>query len=250
MKKLYALFLLAISQPLQAIEPWTAGTAFTLSQGQSEIGVFSAYRHGLDSDTEISTIAYANIIYPNISLKQKWTGLSGWQFSSEHALSYPTMFLDATASDGIGGLLPPTTSTPELLTVNNRFYFSKHLSKDMILTPSVSIELTAGANEGLMPTIDFPMLYQRTASYHTGVAFNTGIDLDGVFADSWGYSADLEYFYLPGLDANSAWESKALLFYQWGLNRRVLFGYKFIDAKYPYGENSHAFPMLDVIWSW
>ncbi|MBD3670691.1 MAG: hypothetical protein HUJ29_07945 [Gammaproteobacteria bacterium] len=249
-KYILVLSLSLYSLSAAALEPWSEGTAFTLSQGSSEIGLFSPYRHGLSHDLEISTYPYANLVYPNVSLKKQWTSLGAWRFSTQHAFSYPSLFLDTVSSSGIGGLLPANTQVPQLFSVNNHFYFSRRLANGAILTPRISVELTAGAQPNTMPTIDFPLLYQRTASYHSGFTLNTGVDIDGLIGSNWGYSADLDYYYLPNMNGDSALEHKAMLFYEWNKDRRLLFGYKYVSGSYPFGYDSRTFPMIDLLWSW
>lgn len=252
MMKILSTFILIIvsGTSLHAAEPLTMGTAITLEEGHSEIGVFTPYRHGLSDDMEISTHYWANLLFPNVALKKRWISNGAWTIASEHAFSYPTLMMDAVSKDGILGLLPSSVSIPQMLTINNTAYFSYRPSEDLIVTPHIGVELTLGGNIDTLYTIDYPLLYQETASYYTGQAWNIGVDVDGSLSQNWAYSADLEYDYLPGLTGDYSLSSKLMFTYRWRKNKRTLFGIKAIKGSYPFGMDNRNFILMDVIWNW
>lgn len=224
-------------------EPRGATTVFSLSQGNGDVGLFSPYRHGLVNELEISRLAYTDLNVPQVTYQKRWTGPGDWQISSVHTFSYPGLSLDSIAHPDIDTLLP------QLLSVNNHLYFSRQFSDRLTITPSIGLALATGASPGTS-SIDLSLSYPRYNFDHNGYCINTGIDIDGVFNENWGYTADLEYFSIAGLNGDSAWGHKVALFYEWKKNRRISFGYTSISGIYSYGYDARTYPMFDILWSW
>ena len=240
--------LLSLASPMavKAIEPPDTVTTFTLSQGQADIGLFSSYRHGPVNDLQINTFPHSRLLFPNLTIKKSWGSLSGWQFSSTHAFSYPILLADPAACPDGCDLFSASGPLPQMLSVNSHFYFSRHLSDSLVVTPSISVALTAGSPSA----VDLSLYNRQINPYHNGYSINTGIDIGGAFSNNWGYSADLEYFSMAGLEGDTAWEHKAMLFYEWNKNQRVSIGYKYTSGLDLFGSDAHTLPMLDFLWSW
>ncbi len=249
LRHLLILFLFFIP-PVQAKPIWTIGTAEIMPQGKYESGVFSPLRYGWKEDIELSTYAIFDVILPNISLKKQWLKNKNAAFSSEHSLSYPSLFLDIFSKEGIAGILPANTSVPTLLTINNQLIYTLKLSPSLWISPQFAIETTLNAKKGAMPTIDFPLAYQSTASWHTGTSYRLGVDIDGAIAENWSYTLDLDLYDLGGLKGNQAMEHKAILRYQLKSKNTILFGYKYVSGDYPFGKDARFFPFADYLWQW
>ena len=246
MRRSIILIVLLVFSSLTHAKIWTIGTAEVMQPQAFETGVFSPLRYGLDETTELTTHPVFDFILPNVSIKKQWFKQNNNSFASEHTLSYPSWFLKTISRKGTGGVLPANTKVPQLLTINNDFYFTHKVRDNLWLTPQFSIEHTLNASMNAMPTL----AYQRTASYHDGTIFRVGFDMDGSYGNHLSYTLDIDYYYLPRMDGNYAWEHKALLRYSFGKMFSTLIGYKYINAAYPFGKESRFFPLLDLLWNW
>ena len=245
------MLLIALLLPSLAIASnWTAGTAHTSPKGTMEVGLFNPLKYAVSDDTELATFPIDNLLFPNLAIKHQWKQNASWAFASQHSLSYPSLLLKTISREGSGGILPNNSDIPQLLTLNNQFLVSYTTPSGMIFTPQIGIELTYGAEADRFPTIDLPLIYQRTASYHSGYTVNGGIDIDGDINSHWAYSLDLDFYYLPNMDGDTSIEHKALLQYFTGRHMTLMAGYKFIRAEYPFGQNTRLIPLVDILWRW
>lgn len=229
---------------------WTAGTANTSPKRTWEVGIFNPLKVAITDNTEIATFPIDNLLYPNLGIKHRWKKNIHWAFASQHNLSYPSLLLKTISREGSGGILPANSDIPQLLTLNNRFLVSYETSTGLIITPQFGFEVTYGAQQDRFPTIDLPLIYQRTASYHSGYTVNAGIDIDGDINTHWAYSLDLDLYYLPDMDGNTSLEHKALLQYFTGQYLTLMAGYKYVRGEYPFGKNIRLIPLVDLLWRW
>jgi len=221
-------------------------TTFSLSQNGSEIGLFSPYRHGLINDLQINSFPDSRLITPNVTITKQWGRLSGWQFSSTHAVNYPILFLNASACEEGCSLFSGSAQSSQLLNLNSHFYFRRHLSQALTVTPNIGVEM----NSGGFSSSEITQLGLQFNPYRAGYSFNTGIDINGSFDSNWGYVADLEYISISGLSGDSAWAHKAMFYYEWKKNQRVAFGYQYTSGLSNFNFDAHAYPMLDFLWAW
>lgn len=223
-----------------------AVTTFSLSQNGGKIGLLSPYRHGLINDLQINSYPDSRLISPNITITKQWGMLSGWQFSSTHAVNYPILLLDTATCDDSCSLLSGSAQSSQLLNLNSHFYFRRHLSETVTITPNIGLEM----NSGGFSSSELSQLGLQFNPLRAGYSFNTGIDINGSFDSNWGYVADLEVFSLSGLSGDPAWAHKAMLYYRWNKNQRVAFGYQYTSGLSTIDFDAHAYPMLDFLWSW
>jgi len=219
------------------------GTTFTLSQGVSDIGLLSPYRHGLLNDLQISAYPDKRLSNPNITLSKAWGNIRGWQLTSRHELNAPSLSLSSSTCQGSCSL---NSTSPQLLNLNSQFYLSHQFARAVTVTPSIGLEVNAGD----LSSTELGPLGILFNPFHSGYSINTGIDVSGYFGSNWGYAANVEYFSVATAQASDPiLGHKAMLFYEWDKHRRISLGYQYTNGLYHYQYEDRAYPMLDFLWS-
>ena len=243
------LFLFNISLADNAI--WFDGSAKTLPKGRYEMGIFQPLRYGLNKSTELVTHPLIGFIMPNIAIKKTWGDYCCYDFATRHGLTYPTLLLKSIARKGTGGFLPYLSTIPQIFTFNNQVILTKSMSDDHWVTTKMGFIISLKAGKMDMVTIDFPLIYPRTITYHSGLAFNLGIDFDGKLYKKLDYNLDIDIFLLNTPTGNYAFEHKAMIIWKRNSRFAILVGYKLIYGEYPYGPdpyNPRIIPLIDLQW--
>ena len=227
---------------------WSEHTAYTLPQGRWEIGLFGPVRYGLKDDLEIEIHPVWAFLSPHVAIKKGLASRGAWQIGIRQSLAYPTLLLNTLARGGIGGILPPDVNIPHIVSSDTRFLLSNALTDRFSITLRAQLNISSRFGESDFPHIPVPVVYPRTASYQ-GLATLGG----GLFA-RYGLGdveirSDTQIWYMVGNDAN--WSAEQWLSVRWF----ALEGFS-VDGGvvgtvgvYPYGQNWHLIPTLDMTWS-
>ena len=243
---------------------WLPGTAYTLPQGQWEVGIFHPVRWGQKDNREISFFKLTSFLMPNLTVKQRWAQKNEWTISTSHSFYYPTPLLKKLQSPlgmDIGepnmfALISPEFEIPHMVSFGNSFVASKSLSDNKILTVNVKFSFAmGGSNLAKESTIDLPLVYHRLAVYYNGWLLRFGSDLNGQIGEKLSYLIDGDYILIPGMKGYFTLEHKGMLFWEKSSTFQVSIGYKLIYGLYPdgYPNNNitrfHVLPLLDLQWA-
>lgn len=231
---------------------WSSGTACTLTAGRWEVGLFQPLRHAVSESVELSTHPLAFFLIPNLSVKWSHGSKGGFQIATRHSLTYPTPLLRLLSRKGIGGLISPEFSIPQLVSIYNEVLVSKPIAESILATANAGIcfAIKSGALDD-RTTIDLPVVFPRLNVYYAGYGFHGGTDLRVNVYRRWGLQATAGAFYYPAADEQFAFEQKGLLL--WNKNRRfqLCLGYQLTYGEYPFGTQWHLFiPEFDLSWGW
>ncbi|MCF7858763.1 MAG: hypothetical protein K9N07_05490 [Candidatus Cloacimonetes bacterium] len=226
---------------------WSKGKPDVLPQGRLEVGVFQELSYGFNETTEFSTNALANFVMPNFTIKKFWKNIEGWKFSSKHSLIYPTLLLNLIAKEGAFGILPDNSKIPQIFVLSNQFMLSYSYNKHLNVIPKIGFSVALISGESDFPTLDMPIVYNRTSVYHEKRMFNIGIDIRGDVIPKLEYLVDLDKFILDKDYCKYSYEHKAMLI--WKINRKFALsgGYKLCYSDYPSRLQRHTdiIPLLD-----
>ncbi len=235
---------------------WLSGTAYTLSQGRWEYGLFQPIRWGQSEDREISFYKLTALLMPGVNVKQRWLQRYQWTLSSTHSVYYPTPLLKIIAKEGIGGMISPEFDIPNMVSLWNMALASKRVDPNRILTLKAGVAFGFGGLD--LPegsTIDLPLVYHRLAVYYNGWLMRFGADFNIRISKKWAYMVDGDLFLIPGMKGSLALEHKGLLTWEKSNNFHLTLGYKFIYGEYPDGypddktTRTHILPLIDFVWS-
>lgn len=229
---------------------WSATAAHTLPKGRWEIGLFQPLRYGQTDRLEWSTHPILNLVIPNLSVKIAHGDGVGWQLATRHQLHYPTPLLRLVRREGTGGLIAPDLDIPAILLLRSELLLTRTLGPSRQLTAKGGVALVAktGAIDE-RATIDLPIIFPRMAAYRQGYQVNLGLDLLGQLFGRWGYGVDMDVFLTPGFDQPLAFEHMGLAFWRKSDRFQLLMGYKLTFGGYPFGDQWHLLPLLDLQWA-
>ncbi len=226
---------------------WSKGTTDVLPQGRWEVGIFQPLSYGLNESTELSTYALADLVIPNLTLKKFWKNIDGWKFTSKHSLIYPTIFLNVLAKEGALGILPDNSDIPQILVMNNQFMLSYRYNKYFNFIPKIGFSVALVGADSNFPTIDMPIVYNRTSIYHENVMFNIGLDVRGNISPKFEYLIDIDKFIMDKEYCEFSYEHKVMII--WKINRRFALsaGYKLSYSDYPSNmqRSTDIIPLID-----
>lgn len=236
---------------------FTHETAVTLPAGRWEMGLLKPLRYGVTDDFELSTHPLVNAVMLNIMAKVGITEFRGWNVATEHTLAWPTQLLRTMQGRGylgglmlVNGLLPPDAHVPQIITTNHYVMGSAPVGTDHVFTARFGFLLAITFGEGRLPTIDYPVLYTRTAALHDGVAFTGGVDMRGRLYGMLHYRFELDVWGLARSEGNWAVEHALQLSLRTSEQFSIELGYKVVVGDYPFGRDGHILPTFDLHWGW
>ncbi|NOZ35872.1 MAG: hypothetical protein GXO80_11310, partial [Chlorobi bacterium] len=155
LKLFFIIFIISISGISRAQNlKWSNGSADVLEQGRKEIGVFAPFKIGLKNSSELSVHPLLFFVIPNITYKKQWKVTDNYRFASIHTLTYPTLLLKMLSRNGAGGILPATSTIPQLFKLNNSALIS--IDKfGQTFTLSAGIDLCLSAGDSDFPYIEW-----------------------------------------------------------------------------------------------
>jgi hypothetical protein len=231
---------------------WTSGTAFTMPAGRWEIGLFQALRYAWSGSVELSTHPLAFFLIPNLSVKWSHGSRNGFQIATRHSLTYPTPLLRAVSRKGIGGLISPEFTIPQMVSIFNEVIVSRPLGRSFLATADAGV--CFAIKSGWLDertTIDLPIVFPRLNVYYAGYGFHGGTDLRVDAFRRWRIQAGAEAFYYPSADERFAFEQKGLLLWNKSVTFQLCAGYRLSYGEYPFGTQWHLLaPVFDLAWGW
>lgn len=229
---------------------WSSGAAHTLPKGRWEVGLFQPLRYGQTDRLEWSTHPIMNLVIPNLSVKIAHGDRAGWQLATRYQLHYPTPLLRLVSREGTGGLIAPDLDIPAILFLRSELLLTRTLGPSLQLTAKggAALVVKSGAMDE-RATIDLPIIFPRMAAYRQGYQVNLGLDLLGKLFGRWGYGADMDIFLTPGFDQPFAFEHKGLALWRKSDRFQLLLGYMLTFGGYPFGDQWHLLPLLDLQWA-
>ena len=227
---------------------WTGGTACNIPAHRVEFGLLTASRYGISNRLELSAHPLMFFLMPQVSLKVNWGGDAGFMLATEHGIFYPTLFMRLVAAKGTGGLISPEFSIPQMAAISNRILVSYRPFGKALLTAHAGISFALeSARPDPASTIDLPVIYPRLAVFYNQPEADAGLDFRGYFIPRFGWLLNGENFFVRGTKRNYFFENKGVLVYTSKReNLRVEAGYKLCFGRYPYGEQWHLLPVVDI----
>ena len=230
---------------------WQRESAYLLTPGRLEKGIFQPLTYGFSSRLEITTYLLSNFVLPNVTLKCAHRDWFGWKLATVHAVAYPTPLLRLIAREGIGGIISPEFEIPRMLSLCNGLIISRRYGEQLI-------SFKASLNLGLRceklderTTIDLPLAYPRLMPFYHGYGLRTGFDYRRQVNRTLDVMIDSDVFIFPGSDNGFNWESKCLLQWHPSPRNQFSFGYKLVYGEYPFGNAWHLFiPIFDYQHAW
>ncbi|MBT3755133.1 MAG: hypothetical protein HOD64_01460 [Candidatus Cloacimonetes bacterium] len=250
MKKIIILIVISLVMLSLSAETsiWSKGTTDVLPQGRWEVGIFQPLSYGLNETTELSTYALADLVMPNITLKKFWKNLDGLEFTSKHSFIYPSLFLNVMAKEGAFGILPDNSVIPHIFVLNNQFMLSYKYNEYLNFIPKIGFSAALVIGDSDFPTIDMPIVYNRTSIYHENIMFNIGLDVRGSVSSKFEYLVDIDKFIMDKEYCEYSYEHKLLLI--WKINRKFALsaGYKLSYSDYPstMQRRTDFLPLIDL----
>ena len=224
-------------------------TASVYMRGDGELGLLTPLRVGLGKDMEMQLRVPWVLALPHVGVKKQWYAAGRYQFASLHSLGYPTWFMALFSRAGTGGLLPAHVVPGQRLSLHNRLLWTQNYA-GYDATLYAGAFHTLGARRDDAPTIDYPFFYSRMASWYTGFSFYGGMHVRAALSSMWKLSLNLQRHHMPGFDRDFAWEQTLLLHYLPGKQWAWASGVEAVYGRYPFGRDTHLYPLLNVRWRW
>lgn len=228
----------------------TAGDARLMPQGRWQVGMFQPLRYGLSPTVELSAHPLWFFIIPNLSAKWSHGACSGFNVASRHSIIYPTPLLRTMAKKGIGGIISPEFTVPNMLMINNELLLTHSLPR-VTATLSLGVGLALRSSEfDERTTIDLPLVFPRLNVLYHGYRLFSGIDLQGRLYKKLMWHADANFLYCPPANADFSFEQKALLLWNKSDHFQLCGGCLLTFGEYPFGTQWHLLPLIDLQWAW
>lgn len=231
---------------------WASGTAYVMPEKRLQVGLFQPLRHGWSKSIEFSTHPLWFFVIPNAAVKWQHGTMGNTVISTRHSFSYPTPLLRTLSREGTGGIISPEFEIPHMFSINNELLLSRTVLGNHLLTGKAG--LAVGLRFGELDertTIDLPLVYNRLAPFYHGYQLRAGIDLQGQLYGRWHYQINADYFYIPAVHFNKAFESLGLILWNKSPATQYSIGYKLSYGQYPFGSQWHLFvPVFDIQKAW
>ena len=225
---------------------WPDDTALTLREHRIALGLSSQSAWGAHRRFDVRLHPLLFWVLPHVEVKVRWLDDGRWQLSSAHRVGYPTPFLSLVSREGSGGLLPPTTSVPHALSLDNDVLGSAEWRDGQWATLRAGAAV-AWVGSGDETVLDFPILYQRFAALYAPIVPRLSLVASGLVAERLSYNVEFKHYWLPLHDQplRHANEYFAEVYLRLGQNHRLGAGGRLSVARLPVGLRSHFLPHLD-----
>jgi hypothetical protein len=226
----------------------TDNTAFLIPDGKWESGIFQSFRFGLNEKIELRSNALLMPVLPNAGIKFSIRSGKGLLLSSEHSISFPTVFLNVMSFKGTGGLISPEFSFPFILTLSNSLIASTWIGSTSLLTADAGFTLAFRRNKpDYQSSIDIPFIYQRMAHYYEGASLKAGISFKGKIVKTLNYEEGARIILITRKSDNIFLENSGSLVWSSKGFLRIKGGYLLSWGKYPFGNHLQLWPAFDLI---
>jgi len=227
--------------------PWSGRRAATLPRGRFEVGVFSPLRYGLTDRLELSAHPLAFFVAPNARIKIGINDSATWHIATRHTLSYPTPLLKLISREGSGGVLPNTAKVPQIIALDNTVMATaKAPYQRRWFTAELGFTVAPRFGESDFPTIELPIVYTRTAAYHTLATGHASFAFEGVIVDPFYYLVQTRGYFVPGVAGGFAAEQTILASWRPGTRFMLELGGVGVWGAYPFGYQVNVLPMIDA----
>ena len=225
---------------------WSDGSADILEQGRKEIGIFAPLKLGLKNSAEISTNPVLFFVIPNVSYKKQWKNTEKYRFASKHTFTYPTLLYKMMSTSGAGGILPATSTIPQLFKLNNDalLTFDKFGQK---ITVSAGIDICLSAGDADFSYIEWHIVYPRTYSLNNTFTPHAGVDITGDLYKNFVYEYKFNIFLLTQSDAGTITENQFKIAWRKSDKFAVKAGAIYSCGTFPFGKDGGFFPVLDLM---
>jgi len=236
----------------QGTQPWsTSGTAETLEEGRWEMGLFQPLRWGVAEGLELSTYPLTSLISPNLELKRSYEKRGNIRMASSFGVTYPTYLFRLISREGTAGILPPDAEIPHMIGIDSAFYIGFDLPESHLLTLRFGSHKSWLFGKIDMPTIDLPIAYTRLGHYNDSFTFNFRALVDGPIWGPLYYSVDFTVHSLPFRESGTlSVEHMGLMTWRATDSFAMQLGYQFVYGQYPFGEDWHLLPLMDILFAW
>lgn len=239
------LLLLSGASPAYAqVGDWSSGTARAIPKGRVEVGLLGPLKVGLFDRLELSAQPILFFVSPHLDARWTFADDGHFALAFEPSLLYPTPILRLLSKPGIG-LYPADAEIPHSLIVRAGFAASVDhgASRTSTFRSSLSLGLRGEANN--FPLLEFPFLYPRLAPLHSPLTARFEVRSEGVIVGPFDYLLHASIFVLPAVEGGWAFEQGG--FARWRFHDRfaLSLGYLLSLARYPYGVEVHALPLLE-----
>jgi len=143
---------------------WSEHTAHTLPKGRWEVGLFGPLRYGLSESTELEIHPIWAIVSPHIAVKQDLFEVGRWSLGVRQSIAYPTILLQNLARGGIGGIMPPDSQIPHIISSDTRLLATKDYSEKASVTMRLQLNVAPRFGESNYPHIPVPLVSHRVAA--------------------------------------------------------------------------------------
>lgn len=244
---------LLVAQVMQAetntlVKAWSDKTAYLLTKGTWETGLIQPLRYSMSDKVEWHTNALLLPILPNLALKYNLGERHGWQFATDHTISYPTLFLNTLSMKGIGGFISPEFTFKPMVSIGNSLIGSRMQGSNALLSVDFSVYVALREKKpAYQSTIDLPLLYPRMAHWYEGVSLRAG----GLYRMGISNRLFLETFirgcYLTRSADNLFFEQGSGCCWALGRSLRLKAGYILTYGTYPFGNQWQLAPTIDLV---
>ena len=229
---------------------WTHDTAHLLPEGRIETGLFAPMRVGLGADVELQVHPIWTFTAPHLGAKAQWLHAGAWTLATRHTLSYPTPLLGMLSRAGTGGVLPEDTKVPHILNLTQDVLLSYAVGPEQVVTARSGVRLAASWGESTLVTIDLPVIFPRSAAWHDGVTGEAGLAWAGRVRGPIHASLAIDLFLMADPVSSYSLEQTATLTWRISPHWALMGGVKYVSGAYPFGEQSHVLPLVDLTYAW
>ncbi|NPA44244.1 MAG: hypothetical protein GXO49_01795 [Chlorobi bacterium] len=240
-----SIFAIATTSNAQSLK-WSDNTADVLEQGRKETGIFSPFKMGLKNNRELSVHPLLFFIIPNASLKKQWKANEKYRFSSVHKFTYPTLLYNMISTEGAGGILPATSTIPQMFKFNNAALIS--IDKfNQTFTFSLGVDLSLNFGDSEFTYIEWHMVYPRTYALNNTFTPYGGIDVTGNLYNNFFYDYSFKAFYLSQDDAGFITENNFKITWRKSDKFAIKAGAIYSYGKFPFGNDGGLYPTFDLM---
>jgi hypothetical protein len=227
---------------------WSGNTAYLVPAGKWETGIFQPFRYGINDKLEIHSSALLLPLIPNAGIRVVLGTHNGYTFTSDHALSYPTIFLKVISRKGIGGLISPDFDFTSIFSISNSLLVSKPLGSSTVLSGFAGFSFALRSRKPeWQSTIDLPLVYPRMAQFYEGTVIKTGISVKKALCKKWMFEEGINAFFITRSRNNFFAENNGNIMWVAGRSFRIRLGYNLSYGNYPFGKYWQLWPSFDLV---
>jgi hypothetical protein len=207
-------------------------------------------RAGLGADVELQVHPIWTFMAPHLGAKAQWIHGPAWTLATRHTLSYPTPLLGMLSRAGTGGVLPEDTQVPHVLNLTQDVLLSWAVGPEQVVTARSGVRLATAWGESTLVTIDLPVIFPRSAAWHDGVVGEVGLEWAGRLEGPIRASLAIDLFLMGDEKSSYALEQTATITWRINPHWALMGGVKYVSGAYPFGEQSHVLPLVDLSYAW